>query len=112
MEPQLSMENDNMDEELERVRKLANDDSNVTETNVLNDGTVSLAQERLEKLDYGIAGIHKQCYRDEGREKNTDNVISCMKNSKIFMISHPDDDHMPLDYERLVPASGKYHAAL
>lgn len=82
------------------------------ETNVLNDGTVSLEQERLEKLDYGIAGIHKQCYRDEGREKNTDNVISCMKNSKIFMISHPDDDHMPLDYERLVPASGKYHTAL
>ena len=55
------------------------------EINVLNDGTLSLEQELIDKLDYGIARIHLQCYKNEGIEKNTDNLISCMKNKKIFL---------------------------
>ena len=35
-----------------------------------------------------------------------------MKNEKVRIISHPDDDHTPLDYERLVKAAKKYHVAL
>ncbi len=82
------------------------------EINVLNDGSLSLEQKYIDRLDYAIAGIHEQCYHDEGRKKNTENVISCMKNEKVFFISHPDDDHTPLDYELLVQAAKKYHVAL
>ena len=53
-----------------------------------------------------------QCYENAGREKNTDNVISCMQNKKICFVSHPDDDHTPLNYDRLVNAAKKYHVAL
>ena len=35
-----------------------------------------------------------------------------MKNEKIYFVSHPDDDHTPLDYEQLVTAAKKYHVAL
>lgn len=35
-----------------------------------------------------------------------------MKNEKVCFISHPDDDHTPLDYELLVQAAKKYHVAL
>ena len=35
--------------------------------NVLNDGTLSLEQPYIEKLDYGIVGIHSQCYTDQGK---------------------------------------------
>lgn len=83
-----------------------------SEINVLNNGTLSLEQQYIDKLDYAVAGIHMQCYKNAGKEKNTDNVISCMKNEKVKLISHPDDDHTPLDYERLVEAAGKYHTAL
>ena len=82
------------------------------EINVLNGGRLSLGQEYIEFLDYALVGIHGQCYEDEGREKNTENLIACMKNPKVHFVSHPDDDHTPLNYERLVQAAGQYHVAL
>lgn len=82
------------------------------EINVLGGGGLSLEQQYLDFLDYAIVGIHRQCYTDEGTQKNTDNLISCMKHDKVFFVSHPDDDHTPLDYERLVPAAKQYHVAL
>ncbi|MBQ3347519.1 MAG: phosphatase [Synergistaceae bacterium] len=83
-----------------------------SEINVLNDGTLSLSQEYIDMLDYAIAGIHTICYENEEVEGNTDNLISCMKNDKVCFVSHPDDDHTPLDYERLVIAAKEYHVAL
>jgi len=82
------------------------------EINVLNGGTLSLEEKYIEKLDYAIVGIHRLCYEDEGMAKNTENVISCMKHPKVCLVSHPDDDHTPLDYEKLVAAAKKYHVAL
>ncbi len=82
------------------------------EINVLNDGTLSLAQKYIDYLDYAIVGIHELCYQDAGKQKNTENVISCMKNEKVFFVAHPDDDSTPLDYEQLVKAAKKYHVAL
>lgn len=81
------------------------------EINVLNDGTLSL-DKYIEKLDYAIVGIHGLCYQDAGMEKNTDNVVSCMRHPKVFFVSHPDDDHTPLDYERLVIGAKENHVAL
>ncbi len=83
-----------------------------SEINVLNDGTLSLPDDAIERLDYALVGIHDLCYEDRGRERNTDNLIECMKNDKVFFVSHPDDDHMPLNYERLVKAAVEYHVAL
>ena len=82
------------------------------EINVLEGGKLSLEQRYLELLDYGIVGIHRQCYEDQGIDVNTDNLIECMKNDKIYFVSHPDDDHTPLDYNRLVKAAKKYSVAL
>ena len=47
------------------------------EINVLNDGTLSLEERFISKLDYAIAGIHSLCYQDEGRTRNTENIASC-----------------------------------
>lgn len=82
------------------------------EINVLNDGQLSLEPKYIDFLDYAIVGIHRQCYENEGVVKNTENLISCMKNEKVFFVSHPDDDNTPLDYEKLVIAAKKYNVAL
>lgn len=82
------------------------------EINVLNNGTRSLDDHWLDLLDYGIVGIHRQCYEDQGKERNTDNLIACMQNEKIRLVSHPDDNHTPLDYPRLVQAAKQLHTAL
>ncbi len=49
------------------------------EINVLNGGKLSLEQEYMDYLDYAIIGIHRQCYENVGRQKNTANMIECMK---------------------------------
>lgn len=82
------------------------------ELNVLNDGSIHFPENYFKYLDYAIVGIHSPCYEDEGAEKNTDNVISCMRNPKVFFVSHPDSDKLPMNYERLVPAAKELHVAL
>ncbi|MCF0111757.1 MAG: phosphatase [Erysipelotrichaceae bacterium] len=82
------------------------------EMNVANDGTIMMPEVVIQRLDYGIVGIHSFCYKDAGKEKNTENLISCMKHPNVFFVSHPDDDHTPLDYEKLVLAAKEYHVAL
>lgn len=82
------------------------------EVNVLDGGVLSLPQRYLERLDYAIAGIHPPCYREAGAEKNTDNLISCMRHEKVCFVSHPDSDSTPLQYGRLVQAAKEYHVAL
>lgn len=82
------------------------------EINVMNDGTLSLEERFIEKLDYAIAGIHTVCYQDAGREMNTRNISACMRHPKVKLISHPDDDHTPLDYEALVLAARETGTAL
>lgn len=83
-----------------------------SEINVQNDGTLSLEQRYIDFLDYAIIGMHGICYQNEGADKNTENVISCMKNKKVFFVSHPDDGNLPLDYELLVKGAKEHHVAL
>ena len=82
------------------------------ELNVMNDGSIWFPERYFDLIDYAIVGIHAQCYEDVGPEKNTDNVISCMKNPKVFFVSHPDSDRLPMNYERLVPAAKELGVAL
>ena len=83
-----------------------------SEINVLSGGKLSLEQKWIEKLDYGIVGIHRVCYTDEGIVKNTDNLIQCMAHPKVRFVSHPDDSHTPLDYPALVSAAIELGVAL
>ena len=83
-----------------------------SEINVLSGGELSLEQKWMKKLDYGIVGIHRVCYTDEGIVKNTDNLIKCMADPKVRFVSHPDDNHTPLDYPALVSAAVELGVAL
>lgn len=82
------------------------------EINIQNDGTLSLEQKYIDFLDYAIIGLHGFCHKNEGAKKNTENVISCMKNKKVCFVSHPDDGNMPLDYPMLVQGAKEHHVAL
>ena len=83
-----------------------------SEVNVLSGGKLSLDRRHLDCLDYAAAGIHRQCYEDEGVVRNTDNVICCMEDPKVRFISHPDDGNFPLDYPVLVQGAKEYGVAL
>ena len=83
-----------------------------SEVNILNGGALSLDDRHLRRLDYAVAGIHGLCYDNAGVAGNTDNVIRCMENPKVKFISHPDNDHYPLDYPALVQGAKEYNVAL
>ena len=84
-----------------------------SEINVLEGGQLSLPERNIQHLDYCAAGIHIQCYRDEGAAGNTKNVIGCMgKSRKLRFITHPDDSRTPLDYEDLCKGARDNHVAL
>ena len=82
------------------------------ENNVLNNGTMTLTGELLDRLDYCIVGIHGTCYETRDAKTNTDNLLKCMAHPKTFFVSHPDDSYFPLDYGRLVLGARKYGVAL
>lgn len=83
-----------------------------SEVNILADGKLSLDRRHLDCLDYAVAGIHGPCYENAGIVQNTDNVIRCMEDPKVRLISHPDSDRYPLDYPALVQGAKAYHVAL
>ncbi len=83
-----------------------------SEVNLLADGILSLDQRHLNFLDYAIVGIHGPCYENQGLVKNTDNLLRAMENPKVRLVSHPDDDHFPLDYVALVQGAKATATAL
>lgn len=84
-----------------------------SEVNILDNGTLDLGNRHMECLDYAIAGIHGLCYTDQGKVRNTDNVIRAMaSHPKVRFISHPDSDSYPMDYKALVEGAKEYHVAL
>ena len=83
------------------------------ELNILNEyGDVDLSDEALDELDYAVASLHSPIFRKVGRSFCSDAAISAMRNPYVYILGHPDDDLMPLDYEALTLAAKHYHVAL
>lgn len=83
-----------------------------SEVNILPEGRLSLERRYLDRLDYAIAGIHGFCYEDVGIVKNTDNILKCMEDPKVRIISHPDTILFPLDYAALAEGAAASGVAL
>ena len=83
------------------------------ELNILNEyGDVDLSVETLHKLDYAIASLHYPVFPKERLSRCTDAAIAAMSNPNVFILGHPDDDLMPLDYKALTHAAKHFHVAL
>lgn len=63
-------------------------------------------KEKIHEKDNGRYTYAYTCKRSRLRNNE------CMKNEKVHFVSHPDDDHTPLDYEMLVKAAKQYQVAL
>ena len=57
------------------------------ECNILNDGSLDIKDEVLEKLDYVIAGLHSSLKMP--KKEMTERLIKAMKNPNVDIISHP-----------------------
>ncbi|MBO5656677.1 MAG: phosphatase [Agathobacter sp.] len=83
------------------------------EANILDQkGTLDLADEILELLDYAIISMHKPIYQSGTPEENTFAYINTMKHPKVLILGHCDDVKFPVDYEALVVAAKHYGVLL
>ena len=83
------------------------------ELNILNGyGDVDLSDDILNELDYAVASLHYPLFPAKKSSLCTDAAISAMSNPYVYILGHPDDDLIPLDYEALTHAAKHYHVAL
>jgi DNA polymerase (family 10) len=81
------------------------------ETNILNDGTVDIKDEVLEKLDYVIAGVHSSMKMP--KQEMTQRIIKAMQNPNVDIISHPTGrligkrDEYQMDFDKILENAKK-----
>jgi len=86
------------------------------ETNILNDGSIDIKDEVLEKLDYAIAGIHSNMKMP--KDKMTERIIRAMKNPNINILSHPTGrilkrrDEYLCDFDKILRAAKEHDVVL
>ncbi|MDD7593247.1 MAG: phosphatase [Peptoniphilaceae bacterium] len=72
-------------------------------------------EELLDKVDYVIASLHLNTFKDDPNAISdyTDVYVHALERyPQITIIGHPDDGHIPLDYERFVKACKEHHVAV
>ena len=83
------------------------------EANIMDfDGTIDVEDRIVRKLHFVIASLHTPCISPGTAEENTRALLAAMKNPRVKIIGHPDDDRYPLDYEELVSGAKREKVAL
>lgn len=73
------------------------------ELNIMDyNGNVDMSDKDLQNLDVVIASLHPPCIDNGGIDKNTNALISAMKNPLIKIIGHPGAPFYPIDVEKVV----------
>ncbi len=86
------------------------------EVNILVDGTLSLTDEVLEKLDYVVASVHTSF--DQSREVATARLLRAIKNPLVSILGHPsgrlinEREPLDLDWERIFDACLEYNKVI
>lgn len=82
------------------------------EVNILNDATLALPNEILEKLDYVIASIHTSF--SQSKDEITNRLVSALKNPYVTILGHPSGrlinqrDACEVDWNAVFEAAIKY----
>jgi putative hydrolase len=70
------------------------------------EGNIDMPEDLCKKMDYIIASLHPTaCIKPGTVEQNTNAILGAMDNPYVKIIGHPDDDRIPIDLERIVPAA-------
>jgi len=81
------------------------------EANILNDGSIDIKDEVLEKLDYVIAGVHSSLKMP--KQEMTQRIIRAMQNPNVDIISHPTGrligrrDEYQMDFDKILETAKK-----
>ena len=68
-------------------------------------GKLDMPEEVLKHQDICIASYHEACTTPGTRKDNTQAYVAAMNCPYVDIIGHPDDGHVPVDFEALVKAA-------
>ncbi len=96
--------------------KLKNENSKIRilhgcEANILNDGSIDIKDEVLEKLDYVIAGVHSSFKMS--KQEMTQRLAVAMQNPNVDIISHPTGrligrrEEYQMDFDKILEIAKK-----
>ena len=81
------------------------------EANILNDGSIDIKDEVLEKLDYVIAGVHSSLKMP--KQEMTQRLVKAMRNPNVDIIAHPTGrligrrDEYQMDFDKILEVAKK-----
>jgi len=81
------------------------------EANILNDGSIDIKDEVLEKLDYVIAGVHSSLKMT--KQEMTARIIKAIQNPNVDIISHPTGrlinqrEECQMDFDKILEVAKK-----
>ncbi len=75
------------------------------EANILPTGETDVSPSLYKKLDFVVASLHKECYKNAGRTENTKTVIRLMERGGCDILGHPANIAFPLDLQAVVKAA-------
>lgn len=86
------------------------------EANIMNDGSIDIADEVLGQMDFVIAGLHSNFKMS--KEKLTERMVRAIKNPHIDIIAHPTGrilkkrDEYEIDFDRVLRTAKQFKVAL
>lgn len=86
------------------------------EANIMNDGSIDIADEVLGQMDFVIAGLHSNFKMS--KEKLTERLVKAIKNPHVDIIAHPTGrilkkrDEYEIDFDRILLAAKQFKVAL
>lgn len=90
-----------LDRELYGVQMLYGVELNIMDAS----GTIDLPEDILKKQDVVIASYHTACTPPGSRAENTRAYLKAIENPYVQIIGHPEDGHIPVDFEALALAA-------
>lgn len=83
------------------------------EANILEEGTLDLADDILDGLDLVMVGFHEGCgFENRGCAANTRALLAAMERERVRVVAHPGNPAFPLDYEAVVRRAAETGTAL
>jgi putative hydrolase len=78
------------------------------EANIMDaEGSLDLAPDFLAKLDFVMAGLHRECFGPRGKEENTAAMIAALRNPLVDAVSHPGNPDFPVDAAAVLAAANE-----
>ncbi len=88
-----------MPEKISGIRLLKGVEANI----VNSSGEIDLTDDTIERLDYVMAGFHRNTlYKNSGKKQNTNTMINALRRRKFNILTHPYITHIfPVDVEKV-----------